>query len=67
MKCEEGTDGEQMMRENRVRIRSGRRFGCGAEYVRISMLSRDEEFDLFLHRLSAIQASAANANGSYEI
>lgn len=63
MKCEEGTDAELLMRENKIRIRSGRRFGSEAEYMRISMLSRDEEFDLFLQRLSTIQPNA-NANGN---
>ncbi|XP_057774583.1 tryptophan aminotransferase-related protein 1-like [Salvia miltiorrhiza] len=58
MKCKEGIDGEQLLREHKIGTRSGRRFGCDAEYVRISMLSRDDDFDLFLHRLSTIQPTA---------
>lgn len=61
MKCNEGIDGERLLREHKIGTRSGRRFGCEAEYVRISMLSRDDDFDLFLHRLSTIQ-STANGN-----
>ncbi|XP_047963574.1 L-tryptophan--pyruvate aminotransferase 1-like [Salvia hispanica] len=58
MKCKEGIDGERLLREHKIGTRSGRRFGCEADYVRISMLSRDEDFDLFLHRLSTIQPTA---------
>ncbi|KAH6809599.1 hypothetical protein C2S51_027382 [Perilla frutescens var. frutescens] len=56
----DGVDGEKLFMEHKIRIRSGRRFGTQPEFVRISMLSRDEEFDLFLERLSTIHA---NANG----
>ncbi|KAL2253634.1 L-tryptophan--pyruvate aminotransferase 1 [Sesamum indicum] len=54
LKCKEGMDCEKLLRGHKILTRSGRRFGSGAEYVRISMLSRDEEFDLFLQRLSAV-------------
>ncbi|KAK4429798.1 Tryptophan aminotransferase-related protein 2 [Sesamum alatum] len=54
LKCKEGMDCEKLLRGHKILTRSGKRFGCGDEYVRISMLSRDEEFDLFLQRLSAI-------------
>lgn len=35
--------------------RSGKRFGAGPEYARISMLDRDEAFDLLIERLLEIQ------------
>lgn len=63
MKCKEGIDGEKLLREHKIGTRSGRRFGCEPGYVRISMLSRDEDFDLFLQRLSTIQPTA-NGNGN---
>ncbi|KAI3467565.1 hypothetical protein Pfo_024228 [Paulownia fortunei] len=54
MKCKEGVDCEKLFRGHKILTRSGRRFGSNPEYVRISMLSRDEEFDLFVQRLSTI-------------
>ncbi|KAL0336113.1 UNVERIFIED_CONTAM: Tryptophan aminotransferase-related protein 2 [Sesamum radiatum] len=54
LKCKEGMDCEKLLKGHKILTRSGRRFGSGAEYVRISMLSRDEEFDLFLQRLSVV-------------
>ncbi|KAL0408582.1 UNVERIFIED_CONTAM: L-tryptophan--pyruvate aminotransferase 1 [Sesamum radiatum] len=56
MKCKEGMDCEKVLREHKILTRSGKRFGSDEEYVRISMLSRDEEFDLFLQRLPNIIA-----------
>lgn len=60
MKCKDGIDGEKLFMEHKIRIRSGRRFGCDPEFVRISMLSRDEEFDFFLQRLSTIDHATAD-------
>ncbi|KAL0421414.1 UNVERIFIED_CONTAM: Tryptophan aminotransferase-related protein 2 [Sesamum latifolium] len=57
LKCKEGMDCEKLLRGHKILTRSGRRFGSGAEYVRISILSRDEEFDLFLKRLSAVHGN----------
>ncbi|XP_012847991.1 PREDICTED: tryptophan aminotransferase-related protein 2-like [Erythranthe guttata] len=55
MKCNEsGVDCEKLLKGHKILTRSGKRFGSDEEYVRISMLSRDEEFDLFLLRISAI-------------
>ncbi|KAL6547387.1 hypothetical protein OROMI_023108 [Orobanche minor] len=54
IKCKEGVDCEKLFRGHKILTRSGRRFGCDTEYVRVSMLSRDEEFDLFVQRLSTI-------------
>ncbi|KAK4402758.1 Tryptophan aminotransferase-related protein 2 [Sesamum angolense] len=54
LKCKEGMDCEKLLEGHKILTRSGRRFGSGAEYVRISMLSRDEEFDLFLQRLLVV-------------
>ncbi|KAK6160221.1 hypothetical protein DH2020_003602 [Rehmannia glutinosa] len=57
IKCKEGVDCEKLFREHKILTRSGKRFGGDAEYVRISMLSRDEEFDLFVQRLSTIHGT----------
>ncbi|KAI3452693.1 hypothetical protein Pfo_009357 [Paulownia fortunei] len=54
MKCKEGMDCEKLLREHKILTRSGRRFGSDPEWVRISMLSRDEEFDIFVQRLPTI-------------
>ncbi|KZV58444.1 L-tryptophan--pyruvate aminotransferase 1-like [Dorcoceras hygrometricum] len=55
LKSKEGIDCEKLLREHKILTRSGRRFGSDQEYVRISMLSRVDEFDLFLQRLSTIR------------
>ncbi|KAK6116538.1 hypothetical protein DH2020_049644 [Rehmannia glutinosa] len=58
MKCKlEGVDCEKLFKEHKILTRSGRRFGCDPEYVRISMLSGDDDFDLFIQRLSTIIGS----------
>ncbi|KAJ8771799.1 hypothetical protein K2173_026976 [Erythroxylum novogranatense] len=55
LKCEEPIeDCEAFLREHKILTRSGRHFGVSPEYVRISMLDRDENIDLFIERLSKI-------------
>ncbi|KAL8532692.1 hypothetical protein ACS0TY_009052 [Phlomoides rotata] len=54
VKCNDGTDCEKMLKEYKVQGRGGRNFGTGEEYLRLSMVGRDEEFDEFLNRLPAI-------------
>ncbi|KAG8383223.1 hypothetical protein BUALT_Bualt05G0162100 [Buddleja alternifolia] len=54
MKCKDGVDCEKLLKEHKILSRSGRRFGSDPEYVRVSMLSRDEEIDVFLKRLPTI-------------
>ncbi|XP_073315934.1 tryptophan aminotransferase-related protein 2-like [Primulina huaijiensis] len=64
LKCKEGIDCEKLLRGHKILTRSGRRFGSDQEYVRISMLARDAEFDLFLQRLSTIHGVS---NGNSEL
>lgn len=67
MKCNGGIDCSKMLKEHRVLARSGVHFGCGVEYVRLSMVGRDEEFDEFLKRVPAILEgllAAQNGNSS---
>lgn len=54
MKCNEEVDCGKLLREHKILARNGTRFGSDQEYVRVSMLSRDEEFDLFVKRISKI-------------
>ncbi|CAI9761741.1 unnamed protein product [Fraxinus pennsylvanica] len=61
MKCKEDVDCEELFRGHKILTRSGKRFGSDQKYVRISMLSRDEEFDLFVQRFSAFHG-IANGN-----
>ncbi|XAR50218.1 L-tryptophan--pyruvate aminotransferase [Bertholletia excelsa] len=57
LKCEgQVEDCESFLRSHRIITRGGNHFGVSPKYVRISMLSRDEVFDLFTDRLSAIQS-----------
>lgn len=58
MKCNKDIeDFEKFLREQNVLARSGRRFGSDPKFVRVSMLSREEEFEIFLHRLLSIQGT----------
>ncbi|KAK6789131.1 hypothetical protein RDI58_012930 [Solanum bulbocastanum] len=51
----EEEDCEKLLKEHKIHTRSGRRFGSDSRSGRISMLSRDEDFNIFLQRLMAIQ------------
>ncbi|KAK9117232.1 hypothetical protein Sjap_016179 [Stephania japonica] len=56
LKCEGGIeDCESFLRGHKILTRSGRHFGVDSTYVRISMLDRDETFNLFIERLSGIR------------
>ncbi|XP_043724904.1 tryptophan aminotransferase-related protein 2-like [Telopea speciosissima] len=55
LKCEGNiADCESFLREHKIITRSGKHFGVEAKYIRISMLDRDEIFNLFMERLSNI-------------
>ncbi|GER37028.1 tryptophan aminotransferase related 2 [Striga asiatica] len=62
IKCKDGVDCEKVFKGHKILTRSGVRFGCEAEYVRVSMLSRDDEFELFVKRLPTIHVEDANLN-----
>ncbi|CAH1417245.1 unnamed protein product [Lactuca virosa] len=64
IKCKEGIeDCEKVFRGQNILTRSGRRFGSDPGYVRVSMVSKEEDFDMFIERLSAIQ-SFNNGDGN---
>ncbi|KAL1201244.1 Tryptophan aminotransferase-related protein 2 [Cardamine amara subsp. amara] len=54
-KCEEGIlDCERFLREEKkILTKSGKHFGDEQSYVRISMLDRDTNFNIFIHRISS--------------
>lgn len=58
LKCEDDhvEDCESFLRGYKILTRGGRHFGVGPKYVRISMLDRDNNFDLFVKRLCTIQS-----------
>lgn len=57
LKCEgEIEDCESFLRNHRILTRGGKHFGVSPRYVRISMLDRDEKFNLFTERLSRISS-----------
>ncbi|GJU21071.1 L-tryptophan--pyruvate aminotransferase 1-like protein [Tanacetum coccineum] len=71
IKCKEGTDCEKLFRGHKILTRGGSRFGSDPAFVRVSMMSKDEEFNLFIDRLSMIQSfnggngnETGNANGN---
>ncbi|KAG5568111.1 hypothetical protein H5410_064875 [Solanum commersonii] len=53
----EEEDCEKLLKEHKIQTRSGRIFGSDSRNVRISMLSRDEDFNIFMKRLTAIQGT----------
>ncbi|KAJ7956201.1 Tryptophan aminotransferase-like protein [Quillaja saponaria] len=56
LKCEQGIeDCESFLRRHKILTRGGKHFGVTPDYVRISMLDRDENFNLFINRLKAIE------------
>ncbi|XP_071706059.1 L-tryptophan--pyruvate aminotransferase 1 [Rutidosis leptorrhynchoides] len=67
IKCKEGIeDCEKLFRDHKILTRSGKKFGSDPGYVRVSMLSREEDFNLFINRLSlipCIKSGDQNANG----
>lgn len=55
LKCEgEVDDCESFLRKHKIYTRGGKHFGASTKYVRISMLSRDGEFEILTRRLPAI-------------
>ncbi|XP_019094438.1 PREDICTED: tryptophan aminotransferase-related protein 1-like [Camelina sativa] len=44
-----------LLKEKKVLARGGDRCGCDKKYVRVNMLSRDDDYDGFLHRLATIK------------
>ncbi|KAK1433841.1 hypothetical protein QVD17_10759 [Tagetes erecta] len=54
LKCEEVDDCESFLRRHKILTRGGKHFGASTKYVRISMLSRESEFNLLTERLPAI-------------
>ncbi|GLT36605.1 hypothetical protein SLA2020_109720 [Shorea laevis] len=58
LESKEGRDMESLFKEHKILTRSGMRFGSEVKDVRISMVCREEMFDLFLERLAAIGKSA---------
>ncbi|WCJ38496.1 tryptophan aminotransferase related 1 [Euphorbia peplus] len=55
LKSKDEIDTGKLLREYNMLTRNGESFGMTREYVRVSMLSREEAFNGFLERLSAIQ------------
>ncbi|KAL8142414.1 hypothetical protein V2J09_015446 [Rumex salicifolius] len=54
MECKKAEDGAALLREHKVLTRSGLRFGEDKKNVRVSMLDTDENFNVFLQRLSGV-------------
>ncbi|XP_019052363.1 PREDICTED: tryptophan aminotransferase-related protein 2 isoform X2 [Nelumbo nucifera] len=60
---EESKDTESFLRAHKILTRSGKHFGVDTTYLRISMLDREETFDLLLQRLSNM-SSKGRENGA---
>ncbi|XP_074316245.1 tryptophan aminotransferase-related protein 2-like isoform X2 [Silene latifolia] len=57
LKCEsEAEDCESFLRKHKVLTRGGKHFGMSPQYVRISMLDRESNFNLFIKRLSTMHS-----------
>ncbi|KAH1040607.1 hypothetical protein J1N35_042350 [Gossypium stocksii] len=58
LKSKEGLNCENLLRdESKIITRGGPSFGVDSTYTRVSMLSRDVEFELLLERLAAIKGT----------
>ncbi|KAJ1701094.1 hypothetical protein LUZ63_000873 [Rhynchospora breviuscula] len=57
LRCEDQTieDLEVFFKTLNILTRNGRQFGVGPEYVRVSMLDRDANFDVFIKRISSLE------------
>ncbi|XP_057448521.1 tryptophan aminotransferase-related protein 1-like [Lotus japonicus] len=57
LKCEEGIEnGESYMGKLKIRARGGPGFGVGPNYVRLTMIGMDDDFNELLKRLSMLSA-----------
>ncbi|KAL5220624.1 hypothetical protein ABZP36_025337 [Zizania latifolia] len=52
---EDVDDCASFLRGHRILTRSGAQFGADPRYVRVSMLDRDDAFDIFVRRLSSLK------------
>lgn len=57
IRCKKVADCQALLKQNRIITRSGRHFGVGLEYVRLSMLERDQKFEMLVDRLARIDSS----------
>ncbi|XP_038878565.1 tryptophan aminotransferase-related protein 2-like isoform X2 [Benincasa hispida] len=58
LKCDRDDvdDCESFLQGHKILTRGGKHFGVGSKYVRISMLDREETYNLFIERLSQIRS-----------
>lgn len=54
LRCEMDDDCHAVFKANRILTRSGIHFGSSSKYVRISMVDRDNVFELFVKRLQSM-------------
>ncbi|XP_024530924.1 tryptophan aminotransferase-related protein 1 [Selaginella moellendorffii] len=67
LKCNRDSDCKEVLKLGGVLSRSGVQFGVGPDYVRISMLDREGNFETFIARLSDMAAaSLASTAASYQ-
>ncbi|XP_062210012.1 tryptophan aminotransferase-related protein 2-like [Phragmites australis] len=52
---EDVEDCASFLRSHKILIRSGSQFGADPRYVRVSMLDRDDAYDIFVKRLSSLK------------
>lgn len=57
LRCLKAADCQEMLKARRIVTRSGRHFGVGAEFVRLSMLDRNRKFEMLVDRLARIDSS----------
>ncbi|XP_019196295.1 PREDICTED: L-tryptophan--pyruvate aminotransferase 1-like [Ipomoea nil] len=53
-------DCAELLKKHKILVRSGTKFGVGKQFARISLVSKDEEFNFLLQRLSIIQGTDLN-------
>jgi len=58
LQCNKEVDCEAFLKARGIISRSGRHFGVGPEFVRLSMLERSHSFELVVQRLASCSSPA---------
>lgn len=57
LRCNKVTDCQAFLKKKGIITRSGRYFGAGLEYVRLSMLERSQSFEILVDRLAKMDSA----------
>lgn len=64
LKCKKEEDAESLLRGHKMLARGGRRFGTDSTFVRVSMMSSEDVFEVFLERLPGIRGGVRSSSNN---